>query len=169
VDKTGDTATEIKECVQFDSRFATPKLSPGKEGQAEIDGGGIESVDGFVQCESERLVDVEGAGLGNQDLGEVVKDSPIVNPVGVGKSASRDCRPEAGVIAFTTDGMQASDDVPEAFAKGQLGKSQGEELIAARETAWSAMTAVTSNAGIEIVPRKVVHELSEHQLTSEHG
>lgn len=88
MDETGDAATEVKECVQFDSRFATPKLSPGKERQAEIDGGGIECVDGLVQCESERFVDVERASLGNQDLGEVVKDSPVMNTVGVGKSAS---------------------------------------------------------------------------------
>ena len=169
VDKTGDAATEIKECVQFDSRFTTPKLCPGKEREAEVDGGGVECVDGFVQCESERLVDVEGAGLGNQDLGEVVKDSPVVNTVGVGQGASRDRPSEAGVVAFTTDGVQARDDVTQAFAKGQLGESQGEELIAAREAAGSAMTAVTSNASIEIVPRKVVHELSKHQLTSEHG
>ena len=68
-----------------------------------------------------------------------------------------------------TDGMQAGDDVTQTFAKRQLGESQGEELIAAGETAWPTMTAVTSNAGIEIVPRKVVHELSKHKLTGEHG
>ena len=169
MDETGDAATEIKECVQFDSGFAASKPGPGKECQAEINGSGIECVDGLVECEAERFVDVKRAGLGNQDLGEVVKDSPVVNTVGVGKSASRDCPPEAGMIAFTTDGMQAGDDVPEAFTKSQLGESQGEELIAAREAAGSAMTAVTSNASIEIVPRKVVHELSKHQLTSEHG
>lgn len=115
------------------------------------------------------VVDVERAGLGNQDLGEVVKDSPVVNPVGVGESASRNRPSEAGVVAFTTDGVQAGDDVPEAFAEGQLGESQGEELIAARETAWPTMTAVASNAGIEIVPRKIVHELGKHKLTGEHG
>lgn len=54
VDKTGDAATEVKECMQFDSRFATPKPGPGKEREAEIDGGGIECVDGLVECESER-------------------------------------------------------------------------------------------------------------------
>ena len=58
-DKTGDTATEIKEGVQFDSGFMSPKLSPGEEGEAEINGGRIESVDGLVQGETERLVDVE--------------------------------------------------------------------------------------------------------------
>ena len=169
VDETGDAATEIKECVQFDSRFASPKLGPGKEGEAKIDGGGIECVDGLVQCESERLVDVEGAGLGNQDLGEVMKDSPVVNAIGVSKSASRNRPSEAGVIAFTTDGLQAGDDVAQAFAKGQLSKSQGEELISAREAAWPTMTAVTSNARIEIVSRKIVHELGKHELTSKHG
>jgi len=168
-DKTRDAATEIKEGVQFDSRFASPKPGPGKEREAEIDGGRIESVDGLVQCESERLVDVDGAGLGNQDLGEVVKDSPVVNAIGVSKSASRNCSSETGVIAFTTDGLQAGDDVTQAFAKGQLSKSQGEKLISAREAAWPTMATVTLNTGIEIVPRKIVHELGEHELTSEHG
>jgi hypothetical protein len=31
------------------------------------------------------------------------------------------------------------------------------------------MATITSNAGIEIVPRKVVHELGKHELTGEHG
>lgn len=167
--KTGDIATEIKERVKFDCRFATPKLGPGKECQAEINGGGIECVDGLVQSESERLVDVERAGLRDQNLGEVVKDAPVMNTVGVGQSASRDRPTKAGVVAFTTDGVQAGDDVPEASAESQLGESQGEKLIAAGETAWPTMTAITSNAGIEIVPRKVVHQLGEHELTGEHG
>lgn len=76
---------------------------------------------------------------------------------------------ESQRVAFTTDGLQAGDDVTQAFAKGQLSKSQGEELISAREAAWPTMTTVTSNAGIEIVPRKIVHELGKHELTSEHG
>lgn len=111
VDKTRDAATEIEERVQFDSGFAFPKLGPGKERQAKIDGGGIECIDGFVECESERLVDVERACLSDQNLGEVVEDAPVVNPVGVGQSAARDLRPEAGVIPFTTDGVQAGDNV----------------------------------------------------------
>ena len=65
VDKTRDAATEIKEGVQFDSGFASAKLGPGKESEAEIDGGGIECIDGLAQCESERLVDIERAGLSN--------------------------------------------------------------------------------------------------------
>ena len=169
VDKTRDAATEIKEGVQFDSRFTSPKLCPGKESEAKINGGGIECIDGLAQCESERLVDIERAGLGNQDLSEVVKDPPVVNAIGVSKRASRNCRSETGVIAFTTDGLQAGDDVAQALAKGQLSKSQGEELISAREAAWPSLTTVTSNAGIEIVSRKIVHELGKHELTSEHG
>ena len=58
-DKTRDAATKIKEGVQLDSGFSLPKVSPGEEGKAEINGGGIESVDGLVQGETEGLVDVE--------------------------------------------------------------------------------------------------------------
>lgn len=169
VDKTRDAATEIKERVQFDSRFTSPKLCPGKESETKIDGGGIECIDGLAQCESEGLVDIEGAGLGNQDLGEVVKDSPVVNTIGVSKSASRDRPSETGVIAFTTDSLQAGDDVAQALAKGQLSKSQGKELISTREAAWPSMTAVTLNTGIEIVSWKIVHELGKHELAGEHG
>ena len=92
-----------------------------------------------------------------------------MNAIGVSKSASRDCPSKAGVIAFTTDGLQESDDVAQAFAKGQLSKSQREELISAGEVAEPTITAVTSNAGIEIAPRKIVHELGKHELTRKHG
>ena len=105
----------------------------------------------------------------DEDLGEVVKDSPVVNTVGVSESAARDLHSEAGVVAFTPDSLQAGDDVAEAFAERQLGESQGEELITAGETTGSSMPAITSNAGIEIVARKVIHQLSKHELTAEHG
>ena len=107
--------------------------------------------------------------MSDEDLGEVVKDSPVVNAVGVGESAARDLGSEAGMVAFRPDSLQTGDDVAEAFAERQLGESQGEELITARETTGSSMTAVTSNAGIEIVPRKVIHQLGKHKLTAEHG
>jgi hypothetical protein len=102
-------------------------------------------------------------------LSEVVKDPPVVNAIGVSKRASRNCSSETSVIAFTPDGLQAGGDVAQALAKSQLSKSQGEELISAREATWPTMTAVTSNTGIEIVSWKIVHELGKHELTSEHG
>ena len=64
-----------------------------------------------------------------------MKDPPVVNAIGVSKRASRNCPAETGVIAFTTDSLQAGDDVAQALAKGQLSKSQGKELISTREAA----------------------------------
>ena len=45
--KTRDIAAQIDQGVELDSALATAKLSPGKQRQAEIDGGGIEGVNGL--------------------------------------------------------------------------------------------------------------------------
>ena len=168
VDETGNVAAEIDQRVQFDGAFTATKFRPGEEFQTEVDGRGIEGVNGFAEGGRERFVRVERSGPTDQDVGEVGEDAPIVNAVGIGERASRNVRAKAGVVAFFFDGMQAGFDVAKTFAVGELGEGHGQELIATGEPAMSAMVAVTTNARVEIVTRQVVHQLREDELTRKH-
>ena len=49
-----------------------------------------------------------------------------------------------------------------------LCKRQAEKLIPAREATWTTIASIPPNAGVEVVPRDEVHELSEHEFSGFH-
>ena len=56
VDEGGDAAAQVQQRVQLDGGLGRAKRRPREQGQAQIDGGGVERVDGFVQLDAEGLV-----------------------------------------------------------------------------------------------------------------
>ena len=71
VDKTRDVAAQIDERVELDRRLASAEFRPWEEGEAEIDGGGVESVDRLLQIDGKALLSVEFACVGNEHVCEV--------------------------------------------------------------------------------------------------
>ena len=74
VDETRDAPTKINRGVEFDGAFTTTKFRPREEFQTEVDGGGVEGVNGFAEGGRERFVRVERSGPTDQDVGEVGED-----------------------------------------------------------------------------------------------
>lgn len=95
-------------------------------------------------------------------------DPPVVLPVGVGERAPGDHASKAGVIALAAHRVQAGDDVAEAFAECELGEGEREKLIAATEAARPTVAAITTDAGVELMTRQVVHQLGEYELAGQH-
>src|SRR5581483_942938 len=167
--KGGDVAAQIQERVQFHGRFVTAKWCPGKERQAEIDRRRVERVGRVVQLHAEAVVGVKATSPGNQYLREVEVNSPVAQAVGIAQRAPRNASAKARVIQLGLDRTQASLDVPQALAKGELRESHAQELIAAREAARPIVATVATHTSIEFVPRKNVHQLRENQLPDKHA
>jgi len=58
-DHGGDTATKIQQRMQFDRGFLSAKLRPGKKRQTQIDGSGVQRINGLFQFEAKGFVAVE--------------------------------------------------------------------------------------------------------------
>lgn len=155
--------------MQFDGGLAAAEFRPGENTQTEVDRRRIEGVDGLLEADTERFVEVQLAGAADQPMGEVAKDSPVVNAVGIGQGAACNAAAEAGVVKFGSEGAESGFDVAEALAVGELGEGEREEMIAAGEFAESAVTAVASDAGVEFVARQVVQKLAEDGRSNRHG
>ena len=84
--------------MEFDSRLGALERRPGEQGEAEIDGGGVECVDGVCEIDAKSVIDVERARDTDQALREVGMDAPVALLVGVGQGAARDMAPDAHVI-----------------------------------------------------------------------
>ena len=88
----GNTAAKIEQGVKFDRRLASAELRPRKKRQAQIDGGGVQRINGVVSgFEPEGFAPfVQRACLLDQSLSEVGVDAPVANLIGVGQGVARD-------------------------------------------------------------------------------
>ena len=93
-----DVAPEIQKGVQFDGALVFPELGPGKQGQAEIDGGRIQDVDRLIQFDAERIGCIEGSCLGDQEGSEIGKNPRIPDLIGVSQGVAGHLSPDAQVI-----------------------------------------------------------------------
>lgn len=90
VDKAGDLAAQVEQGVQFDSRLGGLEFGPREHRQAQIDGGGIESVNGLLEFDAEVITRIQAARDDDERLGEVGVDAPIARLIGVGERGSRE-------------------------------------------------------------------------------
>ena len=164
-----DRATQVEQGVHLDGSLLGSKPGPREHRQAEVDGGGVQGIHGVVEIETERLIGVHGARDVNENLSEVGEDAPVMRLVGVGDRGARDPAAEAHVIKLALHGAQASFDVAEALAKGQLRKSQTKELIQARKSTEFVIAAVALHALVELVKRKVIDQLGEDGAADKHA
>src|SRR5437879_8308122 len=84
-----NAAPQIQQCVQFHRALVAAEFSPREKRQAQIDGRGVQGIHRLGQLHSERLVAVEVASGGNQDMSEIGVDPPVAVLVGVGQQIGR--------------------------------------------------------------------------------
>ncbi len=116
---------QVDEGVEFDGRLAPPEFGPGKECQAEADGGGVEGVDDGVEIHCDGLIDIQIAGLCHEDLGETFEDARIAEFIGVAQGGSPDITADAQMVKMRGLRTEAGFDIAQAFAEGQLCKDHG--------------------------------------------
>ena len=76
---------QVNQGVHLDGAFAFAKPRPGKQGQAKIDGGGVQRIGRLLQIDAKWIVRIQAAGTTDQDLREVSKDAPVVLLIGIGQ------------------------------------------------------------------------------------
>jgi hypothetical protein len=81
-------AVQIGQSMHFDGGFVLSKLRPGKQRQAQIDGGGIQWLPAVVEIHADGIGGLKGPGAADQVLGEIWEDAPIVRFVDVRQDRS---------------------------------------------------------------------------------
>ena len=150
-DEGWNTSPEVQKGMQFHSAFVGSELGPWEKGETQIDGGGVQSIGGLIQFDSEGIVGVEATSLANEDLGKVGIDSPPSDLIGMSQSIARDMSSEAHVIEFPLSRTETCLDVSEAFPIGQLSKGHAEELVPARKVFDLVVAVVSLNTFLKFV------------------
>ena len=150
-DEGWNASSEVQQRMQFHGAFVSSELGPGEKREAEIDGGGIQSIGGLIQFDPEGIVGVEVARLADENLCKVGVDSPISDLVGMSERIARNVASKTHVIEFPLSRAQTSFDVPEAFPIGQLSESHAEKLVPARKVFDLVVAVVTLNTFLKLV------------------
>ena len=142
VDEGRNGSAQVEQRVQLDRRLGRAKRRPRKQRQAQIDGGGVQRIDGLGQIHLQRFVGIEPAGDADQRLRELVVDVPVARFVGVGQCAAADVAPHAQVVELGGLRAQARLDVAQALPVGQLREGHAQELVQAAEAAHIEVAAI---------------------------
>jgi hypothetical protein len=154
--------------VQLDGRLGRAKRRPRKQRQAEVDRGGIERIDRFLEVHAEGLVQVEPARDADQVLCKLRIDAPIARLVRVGQRAACHHSPNTQVVELGRMRTKTGFDVAQALPISELCESHTAELVRTAEIANPVIPAVTLDDATEPLPRKMIHQLGEHQFANVH-
>ena len=168
MDEGRNVAPQVEQRMEFDRALAFAKAGPGKERQAQIDGGRIERIDRMRQFQAEAVLGIEFARCLDQAESEILIDAPVAVLVGVGQRALGNAAANAQVVEL--GGMRAKTglDVAQAFAVGQLREGHAQELVEVRESERRIASGVLGHAAPEGVQRQMIHQLGKHQLSRMH-
>ena len=168
VDEGWNGTLQVEQCMEFDRSFGSAKPCPWEQFEAQVDCGCVQRIDRRIQIQSQVGIGVERACDGDQALSEIGIDAPVAPFVGIGQGRAFHRPAEPGVVKLGALRRQAHFDVAQAFAKGQLCKDHGKELVPARQLPNAAIAVVALNAPAELVVRKESNDLRKDCLPSVH-
>ena len=170
VNECGDTAAQVQQGVQLDSRLVRAKRCPRINRQTQVYRRGIEGVNGCIQVDRHRLFGVQRARHGDQVLREVGVDLPRPGCIGIGQGVARNgLAAHPHVIQPLGLGTQIDLDVAQRLAVGQLSKGHGQELVHAGEVLDLVIAAVRSHTSTKSAQWQKRHKLRENKLALVHG
>ena len=114
------------------------------------------------------VLGAQRAGTANEHLGEVGVDSPVATFVGIAERALGNSAAKSGMAQLRRHGVQASLDVAQTLAVGQLSESHRKELVATREIANAVVAAIAPRTLVGVALGNEIHELSEYQPALAH-
>ena len=145
--------------MQFDGGLGLSEVRPGEHGQAQVDGGGVQGIDGVIEFQPQVVLGIEGPGETDEGVCDVGIQTPVALLVGVGQGIAGHPAAQSQVVEFVLVCAQADLDVAQAFAVGELGEGQTEELVEAGKGLDVAVAVIAFHTAAEGVHRQVGHEL----------
>lgn len=150
-------ASEIHRGMEFDSGFVLSKRGPRKEGETQVDRGGIQSVCRLGDLRLEVLARIQLSGHSNQHMRKVGVDAPIPYFVRIGQRASRNLAPDPCVIQLGLHGPQTYFDIAKTLLISQLSEGHAKELIETGKGPNPVFALIPTNTFVEFVSWEKAH------------
>jgi hypothetical protein len=104
----------------------------------------------------------KGSGCGDEHLGEIGIDAPISH-------VARDLAAKTHVVKLGLGHAQADLNIPQALAKGQLGKGHAQILVPTGEAFDLVVAVVALDAFAKLVGWNEIHQLRKNRLACGHA
>jgi hypothetical protein len=168
MDKGRDGSPQIQQRVHLDGGLGFPESRPGKKRQSQVDGRGIQRVQGFVQLDGEAFALIEFACRLDERVPEVLVDPKIAAFVGVGQGGPGDEASKSHVVQLLAMGGEAGFDVPQTVPSSELGERHGDELVPAGERSYAMTPLVLVDDFPEMVMGYLLEQLCENRFPRIH-
>jgi len=169
VQERWNRASQVEQCMQLDGGLGGTKRRPAEQAQTQVDGGGVQRIDGSVEIEHRGVVRIQRAGVSDQPLGQRLIDAPVAQVQGIGQSRTRRRRPQSHVKQLVLVGCHAGLDVAQRLAPGELREGHDAEDLGAAQSAHSGVSAMPLDDPSKALPWHELHDLCEQRLAHVHA
>lgn len=167
--KRWNSATQVKQRVQFDGTFGFAKRRPVEQAQAQIDRCGVQRVDRVLQVQADQIgIAVKLARSTNQQSSHVAPNAPIARFVGIGECRSMNAVTQTHGIKFARIGTKGHLDILQALAPSQLSKRHHSKLFRTGHATNTCVAAIAVHYSCKTGPRDEFHQLGKKCLSNIH-
>lgn len=155
--------------VHLDRCLGCAKRRPFEQGQAQVDGRGIERIDRRIEIEVQRLGGVERSGTGDQPYCQRMIDTPVAQVQRVRQGGA--CRHvlQSHMKQLAPIRSEAGLDVAQGFAPRQLREGHHAKQIGATKRSHTCVAAVSIDDAAKRLPRHKLHDLRKQRLAHVHA
>lgn len=162
-----DRAGQVDLGMEFYRGFGLAEMSPRKHRQAQIYGGGIDSINHLVDVQSIGVCAVKAPGLADENLCERFVNAPVPVLVGISQISPCDVATDAHGVEMRAS-PQAGFNVTQTLPESDLGKSHRKKLIAGSHALTRPRHRVELHATIELLAVDEIGNLSENKMSRVH-
>ena len=167
-DEYGDGAALIHDHMCFDSSLGLPEMGPGKQRQAQIDGGRVHCEDWAFEPQPQILVPIQGQGRDDQTLPERF-EQPIVSALcGIGQRRAGDRVAKPNVIELGSLGVQTCHQIAQPRPARELRVGLADEMAPGREDRHLLVGLVDIDQMFEMAERNKLQQLRKDCLALVH-
>src|SRR3970282_2465137 len=133
MDENVNGAAEIDDGVGFDCRLGRAEVGPREQCQTQIDGGGVQRIERFLETQTDVLALMQFDRYGNQSMTECFEHSPVASLVGIGQGGTGYLAANSDVVELGALRIQTSHQIAQALASGEVGIGNAQKMVPGRE------------------------------------
>ena len=166
-DKNRDRALNLHLSMNFDSGLGLSKMSPWKQRQAQINSGGINSINHLVEIQISLVGGVQTLSFSNKNLSQSLVNTPVPVFICVGQIGSGDSSTNTHCVEVLR-APQTGFDVAQTFPKCELSEDHAQELIASSHCFTGSGHGMQIDAAVKLFAVEQIQNLRENQSSGVH-
>jgi len=151
--------------MEFERCAPGPRvIPPGEEFQTQGDNGRVERKSDVRKFAPGTLGLVEPTRPTHEHLGDGKEELPITMLIGMGQVCPADRPAKAHLVESIASAQETADNIPKTVPKGQLRKTQSQEMVVVREIARSSFCGEGFSATVKLAREDDRGDLGENSL-----